>query len=102
MKKIIRGKMYNTETAKALANRSHSIPRNFDYVSETLYQKKTGEFFLYCEGGANTKYAMRGENEGWWTSGKKIIPMTELEVRSWMESYCDADEYIAVFGEPEE
>lgn len=102
MKKIINGKMYNTETAKELANRSYSNPRGFDYISETLYQKKTGEYFLYGIGGASTKYAVSVGIDGWWSGGSEIIPMSELEARTWMEEYCDADEYIEVFGEPEE
>ena len=100
MKKILNGKMYNTETAKRIANRSYSNPRDFNYVSETLYRKKTGEFFLYGEGGAMTTYSIRTENG--WSGGDEFIPLSEGKARKWMETYCDADEYIEVFGEPEE
>lgn len=101
MKKIINGKLYNTETATELANRSRCYPRDFNYISETLYRKKTGEYFLYGEGGPNTTYSEPVGDSGW-ASGWNIIPMSELEARSWMELHCDADEYIAAFGEPEE
>ena len=52
MKKIINGKMYNTETAKYCGGYEFSNCGDFNYVCEELYQKKTGELFLYGEGGA--------------------------------------------------
>ena len=62
MKKIINGKLYNTQTAKALASRdNHCQPGSFDYVEEILYRKKTGEFFLRGSGGARTIYSERIE-----------------------------------------
>ena len=34
---------------------------------------------------------------------RKIIkPMSENEAKEWCETYLDADEYIAIFGELEE
>lgn len=46
MKKIISGKVYDTETAKELGSWSNMADyRNFSQFSETLYLKKTGEFF---------------------------------------------------------
>ena len=53
MKKIINHKMYNTETAERLASSSNGYGYDdFRYMEEQLYRKKTGEFFLYGEGGA--------------------------------------------------
>ena len=101
MKKILNGKMYNTETAKELANRTFSNPRDFNYINETLYQKKNGEYFLFGEGGGLTKYAFYVDSSGR-TGGWEVIPMTEDDARERMGAHCDADEYIAVFGEPEE
>lgn len=102
MKKIINGKMYNTETAKEIAyysnGRSYS---DFSYVEETLYRKKTGEFFLYGSGGAMSRYSVSyGQNT--WSGNEAIIPLTEAKAKVWMERYADADTYIEVFGEVEE
>ena len=47
MKKIINGKMYNTETAKYCGGYEFSNCGDFNYVCEELYQKKTGELYLY-------------------------------------------------------
>lgn len=46
MKKIINGKMYNTETAEFIDSYESGYPKDFAYVYEALYRKKTGEFFL--------------------------------------------------------
>lgn len=101
MKKIINGKMYNTETAAEVASYSNDCARNdFHYFEQTLYRKKTGEFFLYGEGGGLSMYARR-EFDGW-TYGVRIDPLTEAEAKEWMEKHADVEDYIDVFGEPEE
>ena len=99
MKKIINGKVYNTETAKYLAiYKSYGSWRDFNHIEETLYQKKTGEFFLHGEGGPATKYAETvGQNE--WGYGERIMPMTYMEAQKWAETHLEADEYEKIFGE---
>ena len=47
MKKVINGLLYNTETAKEIGYHSENFPGDFKYVCETLYKKKTGEYFLH-------------------------------------------------------
>lgn len=101
MKKIINGKVYNTETAKELASRWNGrSERDFNCITETLYRKKTGEYFLHGEGGPNTSYAKRFGNS--WGYGERIIPYTEEEAKAWAEKHLDGDEYIDIFGEVEE
>lgn len=103
MKKIINGKLYNTETAKCVAgNWTGSLSkRDFNYFEEGLYQKKTKEFFLYGEGGAATKYAEYVKGCGY-TYGEKIIPLSEDEAKEWAEANMDVEDYIELFGECEE
>jgi len=55
MKKIINGKRYDTETAQLIGSASYSNRTDFRFWSEELYRKKTGEFFLYGEGGPASK-----------------------------------------------
>lgn len=101
MNKIINGKRYDTETAKALAFDSYSNPSDFNYWSETLYQKRTGEFFLHGEGGAMSKYAeSAGQNE--WSGGEEIIPLSVDSAQEWAEEHLSADEYEDIFGETSE
>lgn len=102
MKKIINGKVYDTETAKRLGEYEPNPYRSdFHYFCETLYRKKTGEFFLHGEGNAASKYSRScGQNE--WCGDEKIIPMTYSEAQKWTEKHLDGDEYIEIFGEPDE
>lgn len=98
MKKILGGKLYNTETAKQVGVWSNGGScRDFSHIEESLYQKKTGEFFLFGEGGPRTKYAeSAGQNQ--WTGGSQIIPLTWEAARQWAEQHLDADDYEAIFG----
>lgn len=101
MKKIIDGKKYDTNTAELMGEWDSDSRGNFDYVCERLYRKKTGEFFLYGEGGANSKYSVRtGTNE--WSGGSEIIPISEENARRWSEKYLSGDEYENIFGEVDE
>lgn len=101
MKKIIKGKLYDTETARELGSDSYSNQSDFHYWSEILYQKRTGEFFLYGEGGAATKYAEAvGQNS--WGGGERIMPLSYSEAQEWAEKHLDGDAYIEIFDEPAE
>lgn len=97
MKKIINGKVYDTEKAKAVGAWSNGGTwRDFDHREETLYRKKTGEFFLHGEGGPATNYAERIDNA--WSSGERIMPMSFAEARAWAEEHLDGDEFENIFG----
>jgi len=101
MKKIINGKKYDTETAKILGSAGYSYPGDFSYWQETLYRKKTGEFFVHGIGGPLSKYARSiGLNE--WTGGEEIIPLSPKEAQKWAEENLEAEEFEKVFGEVEE
>lgn len=97
MKKIINGKKYDTDTAASIAEASWGGGySDFHWTSETLYKKRTGEYFLFGEGGPASGYA---KNEGFgWCAGEEIRPMTEAEAKDWAEQHMDADDYEAAFG----
>lgn len=99
MKKIIGGKLYNTDTARLVGEWSNAGDwRDFGHMEEALYQKKTGEFFLHGEGGPASKYAEQtGQNS--WTGGEKIIPLSYETARQWAEDHLTAEQYQATFGE---
>ena len=66
MKKILGGKKYDTETACVVGNYGNGNS-GFGTCSETLYRKRTGEFFLYGEGGPMSKYGVAyGQRVGLW------------------------------------
>lgn len=100
----INGVAYNTKTAEAIARNGigreimHSDERWFN---ETLYRKKTGEFFLYGSGGIFTKYARQtGPNS--WERSEAILPLTEDEVREWTMNNPDEDGYKNICQKIEE
>lgn len=100
MKKIINGRIYDTNTAKEMG-RDDQTYGNFSDWEETLYRKSTGEYFLHGEGGPQTKYAQQvGENS--WTGGEKIIPLSLESAKKWAEEHLEADEYEKIFGIVEE
>lgn len=98
MNKVIRGKRYNTETAKLVGTWEANEPENSDFwEKEELYQKRSGEFFLIGQGGAQTQYArfsMGGESK----PGVELRPIEPEEASDWAEEHLTADEYEALFG----
>lgn len=98
MKKIINGKVYDTDKAKELGMYcSHGNWNDLNYYEETLYQKRTGEFFLFGKGNADSKYA-EVIRQNCWSGGRKILPMSYENAREWAEKHLDADEYEEIFG----
>ena len=98
MKKIIDGKLYNTETAQKVAGYStNDSCSDFSHIEETLFRKRTGEYFLFGEGGPASKYARRVESNSW-SSGSDIIPLSYDDARQWAEDHLDADRYLKEFG----
>lgn len=101
MQKVIKGKMYNTETSCYLGSEQYGYPRDFSYYYERLYRTKKGTFFLHGEGGGMSKYRCRCLN-GSWASGEDIIVLDEDEAREWVERNLSAEEYECIFGPIEE
>lgn len=102
MKKVIRGRLYDTGKAVEIGSTygGSEIRSDFEFWEETLFRKKTGEFFLYCIGNAMSRYAVwHGNTAG---SGEQIKPLTYSEAQEWAENALDGEKYIQVFGEPEE
>lgn len=102
MKKVINKKLYNTETAERLGEYEPNPYRSdFHWFCETLYRTKSGNFFLHGNGNAASKYSRScGQNE--WCGDEKIVPLSYDEAQAWAEKHLDCDDYINIFGEPEE
>lgn len=101
MNKVIAGKVYDTEKAKAVGSTDNGRAwMDLDYYGETLHRKRTGEYFLHQEGGARSLAAE--SRDGGTIGGERIVPVTFDEARQWAEQNMDADEYAEAFGMPED
>lgn len=102
MKKIINGKKYNTDTATFIKEYSCDYGvDSLDGYFEELYRKRTGEYFLYGDGGARSPYS-KSTSCNSWVGCEDIIPLTNNEAREWGEKHLTCDEFEAEFGEVEE
>lgn len=102
MKKIISGKLYDTDTARKVSSWDNGFSySDFNYAEEALFRKRTGEYFLFGEGGPNTKYARRVDSNSW-SSGSEIVPLSFDDARLWAEKHMDADSYMREFGPVED
>ena len=101
MKSIIIGKKYDTDTARWVGNWGRGYEYDINYISEDLYCKRTGEYFLYGEGGPCTEYSVAVSNSTW-SSGCCITPLSVAEAKEWAEEHLSGDAYEEEFGEVEE
>ena len=97
MRKIIRGRMYNTETAQRIGSWDNGMSGgDLDYMGETLYRKRTGEYFLEGCGGARSRYAEIDGNM--MAPGCRIVPLTFDQAQKWAEEHLTPEEYKSAFG----
>jgi len=84
MKKVINKLLYDTKTAELIVKWDNGYFTNdFNYCGEDLYLTENGNYFLYGEGGAMSKYATYcGNSQG---GGEDIIPLTAEEVIIWLQ-----------------
>ena len=97
MKKVVDGKMYNTETAEWIASYDNGLSRNdFGFCWEDLYRTKKGAFFVYGRGGALSRWSQSCGNGR--CGGSGIEPLAEFEAREWCETHdVDADTITKYF-----
>lgn len=96
MRETIAKKRYDTSTAQAMGNWQRGLPSERGYILETLYQKKTGEYFLHCQGGSRSRYAKRIAPNTW-GNGECVIPFSEEEAQAWAENHLTDAAYNVVF-----
>jgi len=87
MKRIVNGKVYNTETAELVHEwwngRSTS---DFRHRSKDLYRTKKGAWFILHAGGPMTDMAVScGSNN--YTGSKSIEPISEGDVLAFLETH---------------
>jgi len=99
MKKVIDGKLYNTETAEEIGSYSYSHSTDFNYVEETLYRTKKGAFFTVGEGGPMSKYSRSLGNNSTGGSSDIFTALSISEALEWCEENDVDAEIIAQYFE---
>ncbi len=99
MKRIINGKIYNTETATRIGNSSSECgPGDFRYEDTDLYRTPKGAFFVQGEGGPYSRWSQPCGSNGM-SGGSGIEAMTAAEALEWCEfSRIDADVIAQYFS----
>lgn len=101
MKRVINGKVYNTETATEVASDSYGYGNDFHAWDETLYRTPKGAYFLRGSGGARTKWGEQ-VSQNTWSGGEGIEVLTEAEALEWCERHQVDPDVIAAQFEVEE
>ncbi|RLG45020.1 MAG: hypothetical protein DRN81_03045 [Thermoproteota archaeon] len=87
MKKLIEGKIYNTETAIEICEYKAPCPVNdFHYFEESLFVTKRGCFFLCGEGGGLSRWSettVDGHGHGY---GFGIQVLSKDSALKWVEN----------------
>lgn len=78
MRRIIKNKVYDTATARFCGTRNIN-----ERLSESLYWKKTGEFFVHTVDA---------------TTGERIKPLTYYAAKTWAAENLPAEKYGEIFG----
>jgi len=84
MKRVIDGKIYNTDTAERIGTHGYSNFRDFRYENTDLYKTKKGAWFLCGEGGPLSRWSQSRGNEQ--TGGSGIEALTTTEALAWCEA----------------
>lgn len=98
MKKIIDGKLYDTDKATLVVEWDNGyLSNDFNYEEESLYQTKNGNWFVHCSGGPNTSCAERCGSD--WCGGEDIAVLNENEVKKWLEDKNCTSKLLELFGD---
>jgi len=101
MKKVINGKLYDTEKATFIGRYTYSHEGDFNFLCQELYVTKSGNFFIAGEGGAMSRYASStGQNSV--SGGEDIEVLTKEEALAWAEEHLPVDEFEEHFDDIEE
>lgn len=76
MKRIIKGRRYDTDTAKKIASYKNNVPGDTYKLIETLYRKKTGEYFICIDNKIRSKEEI---------PKKEIVALTPKEAEEWVK-----------------
>jgi hypothetical protein len=88
MRKVIDGKLYDTEKAKAVCSWSNGYyGDDFHRCNETLYRTDKGNWFLHGEGGALSIYGKQTGDGS--CGGCVLVPFSEDDAFEWLQEKGD-------------
>lgn len=98
MRRVVDGRMYDTEMAERVCGIDIGSRSDFRYEDTTLYRTKKGAFFLAGEGGPLSRWGRRVD--GGKAGGKGILPVdTAIALAFAEEAELDADRFTEFFGD---
>ena len=105
IRKVIGGKVFDTDTAELLCNISGhggTLSRSdFGWEDTGLYRTKKGRFFIAGQGGACSRWSEPSGNNGM-QGGQGLALIDDEAAKREIEAHGDPDMFAAVFGAPEE
>lgn len=93
MKKLIDRKRYDTEHAR-LIYRAEKQTAAGEICRESLYRKRTGEFFLHLSGAVSAGSRCIGIAEG---TEERIVPVSFRDALIWMNTEAEPEAFARVF-----
>lgn len=100
-KKIINGRMYNTDTTEVLGSWDNGYPVGILVLKNKHFIKRKQVnilFMLMVAAQSNFGDCYGGHD----CSGEKFIPMSVEQAQQWSEEYLTVEKYVEIWGEPEE
>ena len=97
VKRIIDGKLYDTERSTLIAESRYEGVSDEEHYKEALYRNDYGVLFLAAEGGVESFYAalLHGGKPA---RGTDVIPLTASEACRWLEDHDHIEEIELLFG----
>lgn len=104
MKRIIKNKLYDTDTAVQVFEDIATNYRNGEgqCMEQRLYRKQRGDFFLWLLGPVSNASHNIGINNCPHDKSRQIFVLTYDQAREWAEQTMPAEKYLEIFGEPED
>lgn len=98
MRKIIKNKVYDTDTAMLIKQADHpNITSGEGSCKQSLYRKKTGDYFLFVDGARTDVFHSLALENNAHDRERHIYALTYEQARSWAEEEMTADEWLEIF-----
>lgn len=99
MKKVIGGSVYNTDTARKVGQWDNGKLDGPEWGRETLYQTKSGRYFLRFAGGPDSEHAEVAA-DGQRSRGVRLQPISPSDAAAWAADRMSPQQFSAEFGPP--